>query len=236
MQRISVEFLSAFCGKDTPSDSIKQTDSVVLFQLFDGKADRGLGQMQFLGCLGNIILLKIFVSTLYLSAFTFGGGYVIVTLMKKTFVDEYHWIEEDEMLDLIAIAQSAPGAIAVNGAIVVGYKLAGMIGALTAIIATIIPPFVVISLISVCYNAFRSNYLAGKMLEGMQAGVGAVIASVVFEMAGGILHGRSILSISIMAAAFIAACFFQVNVIYIILLCGLIGVIRTLAGKRSVKS
>ena len=59
-----------------------------------------------------------------------GGGYVIVSLMKKKFVDEYHWIEEDEMLDLIAIAQSAPGAIAVNGAIVVGYKLAGLPGAL----------------------------------------------------------------------------------------------------------
>ena len=61
--------------------------------------------------------------------FTFGGGYVIVSLMKKKFVDEYHWIEEEEMLDLVAIAQSSPGAIAVNGAIVVGYKLAGMIGA-----------------------------------------------------------------------------------------------------------
>ena len=59
-------------------------------------------------------LWKIFISTLYLSAFTFGGGYVIVTLMKKKFVDEYHWIEEDEMLDLVAIAQSSPGAIAVN--------------------------------------------------------------------------------------------------------------------------
>ena len=81
------------------------------------------------------VLLKIFISTLYLSAFTFGGGYVIVTLMKKKFVDEYRWIEEDEMLDLVAIAQSAPGAIAVNGAIVVGYKLAGIAGALTAIIA-----------------------------------------------------------------------------------------------------
>ncbi len=75
-------------------------------------------------------LWTLFFSTLYLSAFTFGGGYVIVSLMKKKFVDEYHWIEEDEMLDLIAIAQSAPGAIAVNGAIVVGYKLAGLPGAL----------------------------------------------------------------------------------------------------------
>ena len=64
------------------------------------------------------ILAKLFFSTLYLSAFTFGGGYVIVTLMKQKFVDELHWIQEDEMLDLIAIAQSAPGAIAVNGAIV----------------------------------------------------------------------------------------------------------------------
>ena len=128
------------------------------------------------------ILLKLFVSTLYLSAFTFGGGYVIVTLMKKKFVDECHWIEEDEMLDLVAIAQSSPGAIAVNGAIVVGYKLAGIIGALTAIVGTVIPPFVIISAISVFYTAFRENFLIAQLLEGMQAGVGAVIAAVVFDM------------------------------------------------------
>ena len=125
------------------------------------------------------VLIKLFISTLYLSAFTFGGGYVIVTLMKKKFVDQYHWIEENEMLDLVAIAQSSPGAIAVNGAIVVGYKLAGMVGAVTAIIATIIPPFLIISLISVFYNAFRNSFLISQLLEGMQAGVGAVIASVV---------------------------------------------------------
>mgnify|MGYP003204868980 FL=1 len=69
------------------------------------------------------ILWKLFISTLYLSAFTFGGGYVIVTLMKNKFVDEYHWIEENEMLDLVAIAQSSPGAIAVNGAIVINWRV-----------------------------------------------------------------------------------------------------------------
>lgn len=104
------------------------------------------------------VLQKLFLSTLYLSAFTFGGGYVIVTLMKKKFVDEYHWIEENEMLDLVAIAQSSPGPIAVNGAIVVGYKLAGMIGVLVSIIGTIIPPFLIISVISVCYQAFRDKF------------------------------------------------------------------------------
>lgn len=178
------------------------------------------------------ILLSLFTSTLYLSAFTFGGGYVIVTLMKKKFVDEYHWIEENEMLDLIAIAQSAPGAIAVNGAIVVGYKLLGMLGALTAILATILPPFVIISLISVCYNAFRDNYIVTQLLLGMQSGVAAVIAAVVWEMASGMIHGRNAASLSIMAAAFIATCIFQINVIYVVLVCIAIGIIRTLFLKR----
>ena len=105
-------------------------------------------------------LLKLFWSTLYLSAFTFGGGYVIVSLMKKKFVDELGWIDEEEMLDLVAIAQSTPGAIAVNGAIVVGYKLEGIIGVIAAITGTIIPPFVIISVISFFYELFASNLCA----------------------------------------------------------------------------
>ena len=87
-------------------------------------------------------LWKLFTSTFSLSAFTFGGGYVIVTLMKERFVDRYHWIEEEEMLDMTAIAQSAPGPIAVNGAIVVGYKIAGLLGVLVSVIGTILPPFI----------------------------------------------------------------------------------------------
>ena len=152
------------------------------------------------------VLWKLFVSTLYLSAFTFGGGYVIVTLMKEKFVDELHWIEEDEMLDLIAIAQSAPGAIAVNGAIVVGYKLAGLPGALVAIAATILPPFVIISAISFFYALFRDNYVVSRLLAGMQAGVAAVIASVVWDMGGKVVKQKSVLSVGIMLAAFMAVC------------------------------
>ena len=150
------------------------------------------------------VLQKLFLSTLYLSAFTFGGGYVIVTLMKKKFVDEYHWIEENEMLDLVAIAQSSPGPIAVNGAIVVGYKLAGMIGVLVSIIGTIIPPFLIISVISVCYQAFRDNFFVSQMLEGMQAGVGAVIASVTYEMGAGVVKEKDKLSLAILVGAFAA--------------------------------
>ena len=178
------------------------------------------------------VLFHLFISTLYLSAFTFGGGYVIVSLLKKKFVDEYHWIENDEMLDLVAIAQSAPGAIAVNGAIVVGYKLAGIIGAFVAVIGAIIPPFVIITILAMCYQAFRDNWLISQMLEGMQAGVAAVIACVTYEMGNGIVKGGDKMSLLIMAGAFVAACFMNVNVIYIILTCIIFGVVRTLLKRR----
>lgn len=176
-------------------------------------------------------LWKIFWSTFYLSAFTFGGGYVIVSLMKKKFVDEYHWIEE-EMLDLVAIAQSAPGAIAVNGAIVIGYKLAGIAGILTAIAGTVIPPFLIISILSAGYQAFRSNQIISLMLEGMQAGVGAVIASVTYDMGAGIVKKKDALSYVLMVGAFIASCIFEVNVVYVILICGIVGVLRALIEKK----
>lgn len=172
------------------------------------------------------ILKKLFLSTLTLSAFTFGGGYVIITLMKKTFVDDFGWIDEDEMLDLVAIAQSAPGAIAVNGAIVVGYKLAGFIGVLTAVFATIIPPFAIISLIAVFYDAFRQNTLIALMLEGMQAGVGAVITAVVIGMGQQVTSTKSPLLITTMFIAFIANYIFNVNVVFIILVAAGIGLIQ----------
>lgn len=173
------------------------------------------------------LLLKLFLSTLTLSAFTFGGGYVIITLMKKKFVDEYEWIDEKEMLDLVAIAQSAPGPIAVNGAIVVGYKLAGIAGLLVAILGTILPPFVILSVVSLFYQAFRENEYISMVLAGMQAGVGAVIASVVYDMGKGVVDEKDSLCILLMVVAFIVNYFFNVSVIYIVLTCGLIGFIRT---------
>ena len=175
---------------------------------------------------------KMFASTFTLSMFTFGGGFVIVPLMKKKFVDDYHWIEENEMLDLVAIAQSSPGAIAVNGAIVVGYKLAGVVGIFITILGTILPPFIVLTVVSIFYNTFKSNWLISQLLEGMQAGVGAVIASVTVDMAAPIVKEKNHLSLIIMCVAFIAACVFSVNVVYIVIACGVIGVIRTLLLKR----
>ena len=128
------------------------------------------------------LLLELFTSTFYLSAFTFGGGYVIVSLLKERFVDQLHYIDEKEMLDLVAIAQSAPGAIAVNGAIVLGYKMAGILGIIVCVIGTIIPPIVIISVVAYFYKIFITNKIISAMLLGMRSGIGAIIVNVVYDM------------------------------------------------------
>lgn len=177
-------------------------------------------------------LLTLFISTLYISAFTFGGGFVIITLMKKKFADELHWIEEDEMLDLAAIAQSSPGAIAVNAAILVGYRVAGSVGMLISILGTILPPMVILSIVSIFYTAFRENYAVALLLAGMQAGVAAVILDVVYTLGKNVWKEKSILAVAIMLGAFVAVRFLGINIIYIILIAAFIGAAKTMILMR----
>ena len=181
------------------------------------------------------VLRKLFFASLYLSTFTFGGGYVIVTLLKEKFVDQYHWIDEEEMLDLVAIAQSSPGAIAVNGAIVVGYKLGGIPGMLLSVLGAIIPPMVILSLISLFYDAFCSNYYIAALLKGMTAGVGAVIISVVYDMGKNVAKSKDWVNVIIMVISFCVSYFLKVNIIYIILIVAVFGFARTLVKEGSKK-
>jgi chromate transporter len=171
-------------------------------------------------------LLKLFLSTFYLSAFTFGGGYVIISLMKKKFVDEMHWMEEGEMLNYTAMAQSAPGAVAVNASILVGFRIAGFAGAVVAIIGTILPPLIIISVIFFFYEAFRSNPIVSAVLKGMQSGVAAVIADVVLNLSSTIVKKKDSVSVLIMIAAFAATFILGVNVMVIIAVCAVVGIVR----------
>ena len=173
--------------------------------------------------------LKLFLSTFYLSAFTFGGGYVIVPLMRKKFVNEYGWIDEQEMIDMIAIAQSAPGVLAINTSLIVGYKLAGVFGAIVTLLGTILPPLIIISIISLFYVAFRDNNIVNGAMKGMQAGVAAVIADVVFKMVGDI-RKKDKVSTYLMIVVFIAT--FYVNIIAIILSCGVFGLIYNIYKRK----
>jgi len=170
---------------------------------------------------------KLFWSTFQLSAFTFGGGYVIVPLMRRKFVLQLHWIEDDEMLDLTAIAQSTPGAMAVNASVLVGYRVAGIPGACITVLATILPPFLILSVISLFYAQFRDNWVVNLVLRGMQAGVAAVICDVVVSMSRNIFKLRRALPVIMLAGAFIASWFFNINVVLIILLCAVVGATDT---------
>lgn len=177
-------------------------------------------------------LWTLFTSLLYISAFTFGGGFVIVTFMKRRFVDKLGWLDEQEMLDMTALAQSSPGPIALNAAIQVGWRVGGAVGMVIATIATILPPMIILSLVSIFYSAFASNEYVALVLKGMQAGVAAVIADVVCDLGGKVLKTKSWIHIALMLAAFVATCFLNVNVIFVILASALIGVILSLIDRR----
>lgn len=182
------------------------------------------------------IYLKLFISTFYLSAFTFGGGFVIIPLMKKKFVDDLKWIDEKEMLNLAAIAQSSPGAVAVNASILLGYNVAGRIGAIVSILGTVMPPLIILSIISMFYTIFRDNIIVNYVLKGMQAGIAAVITDVVINLGSNIVKDRNIISILVMIGAFIATFFLKINVMYIILVCGIIGALRVIQIERKERS
>ena len=170
---------------------------------------------------------KLFFSTFKLSACTFGGGFVIIPLMRKKFVEELGWIQEDEMMDLAAIAQSSPGAIAVNASILVGYHVAGVPGAMLTVLGTVFPPLIIISIISMFYQAFRDNAFVNMAMAGMLCGVAAVICDVVINMAKNIFQKRRLLPVIVMLGSFIAVRFLSVDIISIIIICGVIGAVDT---------
>ena len=178
---------------------------------------------------------QLFLSTFKLSACTFGGGFVIIPLMRKKFVEELGWIDEEEMFDLTAIAQSSPGAIAVNASILIGYHVAGFYGAMLTVLGTILPPLIIISIISLFYQAFRDNAIVNMVMTGMLPGVAAIIFDVVLNMSKTILQSKRLLPLVMIITSFIAVRFFSVNIIVIIVTCGLIGAIDTWYQDHNIK-
>lgn len=173
----------------------------------------------------DIRYFDLFKATFFLSAFTFGGGYVMVPLMKKKFSEQLQWIDEQEMLDLVAIGQSSPGAIAINTSILVGFKMKGIPGAFVALLGTVLPPLIIISSISFFYEQFRQNTTINNMLLGMQAGVACIIIDVVIKMADSVIKVSGVFSIFIMSIVFFATFYFKVNVGLIILCSALLGLL-----------
>lgn len=168
-------------------------------------------------------LWTLFKSTFVISAFTVGGGFVLIPLMKAKFVDEYHWLEENESLNLVAIAQSAPGVVAVNAAIILGYRMGGVKGLAVSLLATVLPPLITLTAISYFYTAFATNYYIRMLLKGMQCGVSAVILDVVIGLIQKQWKKKLALPMAIMVGSFVASYILNINIMYIILVDALIG-------------
>lgn len=178
-------------------------------------------------------LIKLFVSTFMISAFTFGGGYVIVPLFRKKFVEQLRWIEDEDMLNLIAIAQTAPGAIAINASIAIGYRVAKIKGAFIALVATFLPPMCILMLVYTGYEMFKTHAIVGVVLQGMQIGVCAVVLDVIFDLLKGLQRERNWLSWTLCISAVVLTSVFGWHILGVILMLSCIGVMmnRVSRGK-----
>ena len=172
------------------------------------------------------VFLTLFTSTFMISAFTFGGGFVIIPLLRKKFVEELNWLKEEEMMDMTAIAQSSPGPIAVNASILIGHRVAGIPGALCTILGTVLPPLIIISLLCLFYTHIRDNAVVAALLQGMRAAVAAVIVDITLTLGKNVWKNQRWFGLALMLAAFAAGRFLSVNAAFVVLGAALVGGLR----------
>ena len=169
------------------------------------------------------MLWKIFISTLYLSAFTFGGGYAMIPLIQRETVVKRKWVDDDDILDIVAIAESTPGPIAINASTFVGYRIGGFWGAVAGTVGMVLPSFIIILAISFVLNSFQDVQAVKYAFNGIRAGVLALIIRALWLMYKNV--EKCAVSYIVMAAAFILSAFTSVNVIIVIAGCALFGLI-----------
>jgi chromate transporter len=172
--------------------------------------------------------LRLFWTTFTLSLFTFGGGFVIISLMRKKMVVELGWINDEEMLDFITIAQSSPGPIAVNGSLMVGYHLARVPGALVAALGTVLPPMIVLTVVSLAYQAVADNQVIAAAFSGMRAVVAAIVLQVTWALFKPLAQKKRVLPIVLFIASFVALFVLRFNIMVVMIAIILFSVVHSL--------
>lgn len=161
-------------------------------------------------------LLWLFKANVIISCLAVGGGYMIIPLVKKQFIDKENAFDFDELIEMYAIAQSAPGAIATNLSAIIGYKIAGILGAIISCVAAVLPPLIMISVIALCYQQLIHNHEINAALKGMIAAIASIIISVVYDMGKNVARTKEVLGLFTAAFVFIAAFIFNINAILLI--------------------
>lgn len=169
------------------------------------------------------IIFEIFLSIFKIGAFTFGGGYAMIPLIEQEVVNNKKWLNKDEFMDVLVVAQSLPGAIAINASIFLGYRIAGILGAISALIAVILPSFIIIILIAAFFMQFRNNYYVNAAFMGITAAVPMLVLVGAISLAKGIPKNlRSLITILI---SLIVLIFFHINPVVVIIVSGVYGAI-----------
>ncbi|MBQ7481418.1 MAG: chromate transporter [Lachnospiraceae bacterium] len=171
-------------------------------------------------------MMDLFLSFFKIGLFTFGGGYAMIPLIEKEAVENKKWLSGEELLDIIAIAESTPGPIAVNAATFIGKKIKGFAGALCATAGVVLPSFIIILIVSFFWEKFKELRVVRYAFWGIRAGVLALIAKALVSMF--MKSSKDLLSYFLMGASAVAVIVFDINAIIVILCCALIGLVYTI--------
>jgi len=179
------------------------------------------------------LIIKLFVAFFKIGLFTFGGGYAMIPLIQRETSEKNNWVSDDDILEIIAIAESTPGPIAINSATFIGYKTAGFLGAFMATFGVVLPSFIIISVISNVLTKFQDVKAVAYAFNGIRAGVLALIIKAFISMFK--KNPKNLVTYIVSVGSFIAAAFLNLNVLIIIIGCALIGLISSIYAERSKK-
>lgn len=176
---------------------------------------------------------QVFSSFFKIGAFTFGGGYAMIPLIQNEAVEKHGWVTDEDILEIIAIAESTPGPIAINSATFVGYRAAGVLGSMCATLGVVLPSFVIILLISFVLKQFQDIKVVQYAFQGIRAGVLALLCKSLWTMYKKSPKGW--VSYVVMAAAFVLTAFVGVNVIFVVIGCAVFGLITSRYMNKEVR-
>ncbi len=168
-----------------------------------------------------------------IGAFTFGGGYAMIPLIQKEVVENEQWITDDDIVEIVAIAESTPGPVAINSATFVGYRVAGFWGAFFATLGVVLPSFIIILVISAILNEFKDNKIVRYAFNGIRAGVLALILKALWTVYK--KTPKDWVSYTVIAAAFICTAILKISILYVLIGCALFGWVSSILIERGNK-
>lgn len=178
-------------------------------------------------------LFNMFLVFFKIGAFTIGGGYAMLPLIEREVVDKKGWIEKQEFLDMLALAQSSPGPIAVNTAVFVGYKIAGMTGMIATVLGAVLPSFIIILIIASIFVGIKDNEIVERIFKGIRPAVVALIAAPVIRLSKNAKINKKTIIIPVAVALLVA--FAKITPVIIIIVAALCGILFKEYGRRHAK-